>query len=617
MVSVTFHGHPAMPSFGLWVVDSSGTGEATSMATAEIPSRSEVRRTWVPPAPGRILAGGICLALGLGSLPAGGDAQTPPEPDPIPAGQAAPPGSYGELDVIHYEVVIGLPGPGGTVIQGDATLTLRPTRSGVERAVLDFTGLAVVEVEVDGAVVATSFELGRLAVPLPPGTGPADTLTLRVRYQGTPDDGLILRENVHGRPAAFVDNWPNRTRFWLPSVDHPSDKATASFTVLAPASWRVVANGVQVGEPEPAPPAPDGSPRRRWQWRTAVDLSPYNLVFGAAEMEVKPLGLAACGAAPASPRPDGCVEVTAWLFREDTAQASLSFLRAAEMVDVFTELVGPFPFEKLAHVQSATRFGGMENASAIFYSERGLASGRNMEGTVAHETAHQWFGDHATQAEWAELWLSEGFATYFGHLFFEKTQGRDSLRRLMDGDRQEVLGSRDVERPVIDRDETDLFALLNDNTYPKAGWVLHMLRGILGDETFFRGVRRYYREYGGRNTTTRDFRAVMEGESGEELGWFFHQWLEEPGFPRLSVQHAWAADRGEVVVALRQEPRKGWPIFRLPMEVELVGPDGTAVRHRVELTEAEQSFRFSSAAPPERVTLDPGGWVLWEDVTGR
>ena len=559
--------------------------------------------------------GTVLLALFLPASPAA--AQGPTEPPPIPAGRAAASGTYGELDVIHYEVEIGLPEPGGTSIQGTATLSLRPTRAEVREAVLDFTGLAVLGVEVEGVEVEARYENGRLAIPLPDGAGPRDTLAVRVRYRGTPDDGLVLRDNVHGRPAAFVDNWPNRTRFWLPSSDHPSDKATASFTVLAPAAWEVVANGAEVGDPESAPPAPGGSPRRSWRWATSVPLSSYNLVFGAAEMVVKPLGLAACGRAPASSRPDGCVEVTAWLFPEDTAQASLSFRRAAEMVDFYTELIGPYPFEKLAHVQSATRFGGMENASAIFYSERALASGRSIEGTVAHETAHQWFGDGVTQADWAELWLSEGFATYFGSLYFEAKEGEAAFRRLMEEDRRQVLASRDVARPVIDREEENLFALLNANSYQKGGWVLHMLRGILGDEAFFRAVRRYYADHAEGNATTADVQRAMEVESGRELGWFFHQWLEEPGFPRLAVDHAWEPDAEEVVLTLRQRGRRGWPLFRLLLEVELTAPDGTTTLHRIELTEEEQSFRLPSAARPQRVTLDPDGRVLWERVGGR
>ena len=544
------------------------------------------------------------------ALPATPPGRVPAEPAPIRAGRAAPPGTYGDLDVVHYDVVLGLPAPGGSVVDGVAALRVRPASEGLGEVVLDFTGLAVLEVAVEGMAVEALHRDGRLAVPLPPGTGPADTVSVRIAYRGTPDDGLILGRDARGRPAAFVDNWPNRTRFWLPSVDHPSDKATAALTVHAPEGWRVVANGLPTAQDGPAPPAPDGSPRRSWSWRTGVPVSTYNLVFGAARLEVVSLGVAACGRAPASPRADGCVEVSAWLYPEDTGQAGRSFRRAAEMVDFYSGLVGPYPFEKLAHVQASTRFGGMENASAIFYSDEALARGRDLEGTVAHETAHQWFGDSVTEADWPELWLSEGFATYFGHLFFEHAEGEADFRARLEKDRAQVLASTDVLRPVIDREENDLFALLNANNYPKAGWILHMLRGILGDEAFFRGVRSYYARFAGGTATTQDFRRAMEEASGAELGWFFRQWLEEPGYPVLSVVHRWDPAAGEVAVTVRQVQDGTWPTFRFPLEVELAPGQGVSRRHRLEVTGREETFRFQASGPLRSVVVDPDGWVL-------
>jgi aminopeptidase N len=395
-------------------------------------------------------------------------------------------------------------------------------------------------------------------------------------------------------------------------VDHPSDKATASLAVLAPKEWRVVSNGVAMAEGGPASPAADGTPRRTWRWRTDVALSTYNLVFGAARMEVVPLGTAACGRAPASPRPDGCVEVSAWLYPEDAAQARTSFRRAAEIVDFYTELVGPYPFEKLAHVQSSTRFGGMENASAIFYTGEALAAGENIEGTVAHETAHQWFGDSVTEADWPELWLSEGFATYFGHLFFEHAEGEADFRGRLEEDREQVLASKDVLRPVIDREEQDLFALLNVNNYPKGGWVLHMLRGIVGDEAFFRGIRAYYGAHALATATTEDLRRAMEEASGKELGWFFRQWLEEPGYPVLEASATRDGATGTVLLTVRQLQPADWPTFRLPMVVEVTGGGGDPVRQAIEITQRSQAFSIGGVGPGEvRTRLDPDGWVLF------
>jgi aminopeptidase N len=287
------------------------------------------------------------------------------------------------------------------------------------------------------------------------------------------------------------------------------------------------------------------------------------------------------------------------------------------MVDLYSEMVGPYPFEKLAHVQSSTRFGGMENASAIFYSDEALADGSDIEGTVAHETAHQWFGDAVTEADWPELWLSEGFATYFGHLFFERADGPAELRRRLEEDREQIVSSQDVRRPVIDREERNLFALLNVNNYPKGGWVLHMLRGIVGDDAFFRGIRSYYARFAGGTATTADLREAMEEASGAELGWFFRQWLEEPGYPVLSVGHRWDGGAAEVAVTVRQEQDPSWPTYRLPLTLDLVGPDGTHRREKVDLTQREQTFRLRASGPLRAVVLDPEGWVLHAAADGR
>lgn len=536
------------------------------------------------------------------------------EPEPIPAGVAPPPGPYAPgVDVQHYEVEVGL-GYGTLWFEGITEIKVLVETDGATLP-LDFTGMGVNRVSVDGREAPFTHVDGILRVPLP-GTRAGDTPTVTVHYEGTPDDGLIIRENVHGDPSAFVDNWPNRTRFWLPTVDHPADKATVRYTIHAPTEWKVIANGHLAAEPTPAPAdaiGPEGA-RNTWIWEVGVPISSYNMVIGAANLDVSTVGLAACGNAPASRRDDGCVEVTVWVYPEDVERAEPSFRRAAEMVDYFTQTIGPFPFEKLANVQSATRFGGMENASAIFYSEQGIASGRNMEGTVSHEIAHQWFGDAVTEADWHHLWLSEGFATYFGAQFFEVADGQADFRERMEQSRQRVIGSEDVRRPVIDTEETDLFALLNANNYPKGGWVLHMLRGLIGDDAFFSGIREYYRTHLHSAVLTDDFRRVMEVSSGQELGWFFSQWLYQPGFPTFEVESEWSAGAsgsgGSLELIIRQVQSDDWPTYRVPLDV-LVDVDGTTVRRVVDVSERETRVVFEGVTgTPSAVVLDPDAWVL-------
>lgn len=552
------------------------------------------------------------LILLLAATPLAG--QTPPafpdEPDPVEAGLASPPGRYADdgVDVLHYDVEVALPlGPGW--IQGRAAILLR-AEAAVEALALDFSGLAVDGVTVDGADVPDwSLDEGLLRVPFATPPTPGDEATVVVSYRGVPDDGLILGETVHGAPSAFVDNWPNRTRFWLPTVDHPSDKATATFTIHAPAAWQVIANGRALGPPqatEEGVPGPDVGPRRTWRYATEVPHPTYTLVVGGAEMVVDTVGLAACGAAPASSRGDGCVAVTTWLFPESAEGGRASFRRGAEMVDFFAERVGPFPYEKLAHVQSATRFGGMENSSAIFYSQQAIAAGRDIEGTVSHETAHQWFGDSVTEADWSHLWLSEGFATYFGALFFEDVDGPDALRERMASAAAAYLASGDSARPVVD-DRPDLFGLLNRNSYQKGGWVLHMLRRELGDGPFFDGIRAYYDRYRDATATTDDFRAVMEEVSGADLATFFDQWLFRPGYPVLAVD----AEAGPEGLRLRVSQVQGGyaPRFVIPVDLQ-VSWDGGTVRRTLRLDGSGGETIIEGAPADATVVLDPDGWLL-------
>ncbi|MEM7414513.1 MAG: M1 family metallopeptidase [Gemmatimonadota bacterium] len=557
-------------------------------------------------------AGLVAVLLTLGAIPLAGQ-----EPEPIQAGVAPPPGPYAPgVNVVHYDVEVGL-GYATDWFEGITDIQVATTRRDPDLP-LDFTGLAIRAVELEGAPTTYTHEEGILTVPLE-GYRDGDTISVRVHYQGVPDDGLILRNNVHGEPAAFVDNWPNRTRFWLPSVDHPADKATVRYTVHAPTQWKVIANGHLVGDPAPTPASaigPEGD-RLTWLWEVGVPISPYNMVIGAADLEVTTIGLAACGQAPATRRDDGCVEVTTWIYPQDGENAEPSFRRSAEMVDYFTDLIGPYPFEKLANVQSATRFGGMENASAIFYSEQAIAAGADIEGTVSHEIAHQWFGDAVTEASWHHLWLSEGFASYFGDQFFEVADGVEDFRARMERSRQSIIRSAASNRPIVDPAEQDLFALLNTNNYPKGAWVLHMLRGLIGDEAFFVGIRDYYASHLHTAVLTDDFRAAMERASNRSLEWFFRQWIYLPGFPTLEYDVAYIPDPpgndGYTELTIRQVQPAEWPTFRLRFEVELI-VDGVAVREEVEISQVETVVRLETVGPePTSVVIDPDGWVLKGD----
>ena len=537
------------------------------------------------------------------------------DPPPIEMGRVPEPGRYDQdLDVVHYDVELVIP-PANDRISSRTTIRYVRERAGPHSLTLDFSGLSTELVTAEERVLEFTHEGGLIRFDHPGRPGVFDTLQVEIMARGVPDDGLILRDNVHGAPTAFADNWPNRARYWFPSNDHPSDKATAAFTVHVPAGRRVVANGVQLGAPVPADSQRTGGVEGllTWRWETRVPIPTYLMVVGVGEMEVTENGLAACERAPASSRGDRCIEVTSWVFPPDTARAREAFSRAAEMVDLYVDLFGPYPFEKLANIQSSTMFGGMENASAIFYSEATIARGANIEGTVAHEIVHQWFGDSVTPAEWQHLWLSEGFASYFGPLFWAQTQSDAAFRERIDALRDRYLASHVIGRPVLDQDVTNLLQRLNENSYEKGALVLHMLRDVVGERAFFDGIRRYYQRFAGGIVTTDDFQMVMEEVHGQSLDWFFQQWLRRPGYPVLRVEWGWDDELNQAQVRVIQEQDELWPTFRMPMEFEFLMEGGV---HRVAdwVDGREWSRGMSVPARPRELRIDPDGWLLFERV---
>jgi aminopeptidase N len=541
-----------------------------------------------------------------------------PEPHATRIGIVPPSGPYAPgIDALHYAVAITLPDT-GTFVEATTRvdLLMRERRDTVR---LDLTGLRVVSVSTQvrrDESRPVSFRQDSARIHFPAAHARAgDTLRVSVVYNGSPDDGLILRKNVHGAWGAFADNWPDRARFWFPVIDHPSDKATVEFQVRAPAEWEVVANGVRG---QLLQGAADIGQRRVWHWKIEQPIPTYLMVIGAANFAIGTVDRCARGG-NAPPHPDGCVPVTYYAFPSDSGNAAFIFRRAGQMVAHYAELIAPFPYPELAHVQSATRFGGMENAGAIFYSEQGIRNGTLSEGTVAHEVAHQWFGDAVTPGHWSDVWLSEGFATYFGNQFFERADSVQRFRQMTAQSWRQYLQSNVKDLAIVDTlrvPNNDLMELLNANSYQKGGAVLHMLRGILGDEVFFGGIRRYYRRHVNGNARTRDLRRALEEESGRDLGWFFDQWLYRPGHPILEIHHRWDPATSDAVVTVTQVQKPEWPTFRFPLDLVFRTLSGTEVEHRAQITERENTVRVRLPVTSTQMRVDPHGWLLHE-VTNR
>ena len=561
-----------------------------------------------------------CLLAGLstGCRPA----PEGPRPPRIPADQATldaasvvpepgielrRPADRASFDVGHYLIELDLSRPASGEFAAVATLR-GDLAAGADRVDLDFIGLDVASVTMDGRPV--EFGRGGSVLTVGPFEPPATAAEreIRIEYGGSPENGLFFGEDRDGEPAVFADNWPNRARWWFPSNDHPLDKATARFEVLAPDGYEVIANGRLV---ETRPGAEGGTV---WTWETdpGAPIPSYTMVVGMARFERRPLGAAACGLSPAAPLPEGggeaCAAVSVWALAGDGDYGAERFSRAPDMLDFYSELIGPYPYEKLAHVESSTRFGGMENSSAIFYGRGAWEERRMGEGVIAHETAHQWFGDAVSPASWHHLWISEGFASYFGPLYFEARDGVDAFRALMSASRGTAVGSDVVGQAIVDSSSNQLFDLLNRNNYQKGAWVLHMLRRHIGDEAFFRGIRDYYAGHLHGVALTRDVRAAFERASGRELGWFFDQWVHGPGHPRLEVE--WGPEAEDLVLSIHQVQPAEWPLFTLDLDFEVAGGGADGRRASVRVDAREATLRIPGAAGADSVRFDPDVSVL-------
>jgi aminopeptidase N len=505
-----------------------------------------------------------------------------------------------DVDIVHYAFRLALSDTTDR-IDGEADVTVRFAADGVREIGLDLVGetagagMSVGSVSRDGAAVSYTHAGDRLIITLASPSIAQERRTYRVAYGGVPRDGLIIGENMFGDRTFFGDNWPDRARHWLPSVDHVSDKATVEWVVTAPNHYQVIGNG----ELREHTDLPDGM--RRTHWSSTVPIPTKVMVIGVARFAVEHLATV------------GGVPVQSWVYPQNRDEGFYDYAVAERMLRFFSGHIGPFPYAKLANVQSKTRYGGMENASNIFYSERSVSGARRSEGTVAHEIAHQWFGDSVTERDWHHIWLSEGFATYFTQLYNEFTYGRDRMAAGMRGNRQTVIDfyARAPELAVVAPSISDLNELLNRNSYQKGGWVLHMLRRQIGDEAFWAGIRAYYREHRDGNALTADLQRVMEEASGEDLGWFFEQWVFTPGHPLL--EGSWSHDPagGELTVTIRQAQPTG-TVFRFPLDIGITTAAGETVVETIEIDDREETVRLPIEAAPAALGLDPDTWLLFE-----
>jgi aminopeptidase N len=469
---------------------------------------------------------------------------------------------------------------------------------------LDFGDMPIDSVMVEGRSAAYERNRGRLNITLAEPVRKGTTFVVAVSYHGKPSDALEFRRDKSDTPSVVGDNWPDRVHHWIPCFDHPSAKATVTFSITAPSRQVVVANGMLVSMNDAA------GTNTRWTFIESVPIPPYCMIVAVGNF------------ARLKPATNETVPLEYYVPMIDRDFAVQGFSTASPSLKFFSETVAPYPYEKLALIVGATRFGGMENSSAIVFAAN-LFNPRPSEAIspvfklreglvdiVAHEIAHQWFGDSVTPSTWADLWLSEGFADYFAGLFIERYEGEQTFREYMNDLAKAYFGyENNNKKPIYDTETKDLLKLLNANNYQKGAWVLHMLRSELGDEKFFHGIRNYYETHKNANASSEDLRAALEKASGKNLKEFFASWIYGAGHPRYELSWTWNAKKKKVRLVLSQTQQEA--AFPNAVPIQFRFSNGTRLVV-LKPTSKQIVEELSLAQAPGQVAIDPDGTILKE-----
>ena len=509
---------------------------------------------------------------------------------------------------LHYNVAITLNNQLSEITSARTEMVVEIRKSKVTTIDLDFGEMKVDAVTIDGRPAHYAQVPNHLNVTLSQATRAGAKMKVAVTYHGTPKDGLILTTDRDGRPSATGDNWPDRVHNWIPCLDHPSAKATVTFRITAPVRDLVVANGAFESSQG------NFGGTTTWTYDETRPIPPYCMVIVVNEgVRLE---------APGSLTP-----LSYYVPQKDRAYAMQGFSPAQPAVAFFSQLVAPYPYEKLALIVGATRFGGMENSGAIVFGSNLFEPRKTkepvstrfgiperIEDVVAHEIAHQWFGDSVTESTWSDLWLSEGFATYFAGLFIQHYEGEQAFHAYMKRAAETYFAyDKSSRTPIFDRDTEDLFKLLNANNYQKGAWVLHMLRSRLGDEAFFRGLRAYYNAHRDATATTEDLRAALEKASGRNLKEFFSRWVYGSGHPvyELSSYHA-ETPAGSLTLMLKQL-QEDKP-FLDPVTIEVTTGEGKK-RVTVKPKDRLEKVSLRIKGTPTAIVVDPDEKILKEVIS--
>ncbi|MHC4956324.1 MAG: M1 family aminopeptidase, partial [Planctomycetota bacterium] len=508
------------------------------------------------------------------------------------------------LDVIHLQLVGGIDLEQQTFV-GNARLDIKALRD-VKTVRLDAVNLKVESVKLVGAEPGKSKALKfantgqELQIELPRKLGRGTAFSLEIIYSvHKPEKGLYFFKPTEAEPKVPYQVWTQgetlEARHWIPITDQPNERLTSELVIACDPKYDVLSNGRKVVEKTT-------DSKKIVHWKQEKDHVPYLITLVVGKFAI--LKETWRGK-----------ELSYWVPPHRKGDAMRSFANTKRMMDLFSDRIGvEYPWAKYAQVVvEQFGWGGMENTSATTLNERTLHDERahldySSDGLVAHELAHQWFGDLLTCKEWAHTWLNEGFATYFEALWAEHDRGEDAFRYNLRGKaRGAINGGK--SKPIVWRQYKGPWEQFDSRAYPKGAWVLHMVRRRLGDQDWWRAVNHYVTKHAHGVVETKDLRIAIEESTGHTFERFFHDWTARPGHPVVELSHRWIPGKNLMEVRVRQKQKSA--AFHFPLRLEY-HVRGTRLGIDLDVTEKDTRTMVPLPARPDLVRADPEYSVLME-----
>ena len=522
-----------------------------------------------------------------------------------------------DYDVIHYRIQLRFD-EASQSLDGETTITLDPLRDGFRVCLLDaetFTVRAVYDS--GGGLLAFEQTPGKLKVTLARAYGYRERLSFRVAYHAVNvavdptkygmnkgyDLGIGFKaETPHNPQLINTLSFPEGARHWFPCFDHPSDKATSEVIATVREDYQVISNGRLVSAT-----ANRGTREKTFHWAQDQPHSTYLFVLVAGPyVEIKD---------PGSP------PVSFWVYPKDAAAAPRSFHKTREILEFFGQELGvSYPWAKYDQI-SIPRFGGGAESTTATVVGDGIIhdemADKDFPGhwLVAHEAAHQWWGNLVTMREWDQAWINEGFATYYEHLYYRHINGEEEGALDLSNKKNAYLNearSRYLRPIVFDRWE---FPSQNfdRHSYSKAGVVLSMLRWIMSDAGYRRAITHFLRKHAFQPVDTHDLLVAIRESTGRVMNWFFEQWIFQPGHPVFEVRWEWDRTSRKLLLHVNQlqDPSGQIPVFQTPVDVGITTSAGKKIE-RAWIRRRSEALTFDCPEKPLLVHFDEGDRLLCE-----